>query len=59
METETLFEKIGYYWGLSNRKFSSLSAEEIRRYEDLEARLFEFEAERENDNRVILYKLSA
>lgn len=48
LETETLYEEIGYFWGMSSRKFSLLPKKEIERYENLENKLFELEAGREN-----------
>ncbi|MEI6577855.1 MAG: hypothetical protein WCN92_00145 [Eubacteriales bacterium] len=44
MEMETLLEEIGSYWGMSKRKFLTLSKEKIERYKMLEAKIFEFEA---------------
>ena len=53
MGIDTLLEEIGCYWGMSNRKFSSLPEAERKRYEKLENRLFEFEAVRENSSSIL------
>jgi len=51
--TDTLFEEIGYFWGMSARKFSALPEKEKRRYEELESQIVEFETIMGNNRGIV------
>ena len=50
MEMETLLEEIGSFWGMSKRKFLTLSQEKLEYFKTLEAKVVEFEASLANSN---------
>lgn len=50
MEMDTLLEEIGIFWGMSKRKYLTLSKEKLEHYKTLEAKIFEFEAILANSN---------